>query len=144
MTAVDELVAFVRAALDEDERVALAADETRPGPWAIRPDSTGVREIYSVSRDEERGRDSNVMPDAWHSEAAEHIVRWDPDRVLAEVEAKRRILDEASAVCDEVRNPTGADHRTNARARQFAYEQVLRLLAQPHAGRDGWREEWRA
>jgi len=63
--------------------------------------------------------------------------------ILADVVAKRAILDEAEAVCEEVRSPSGAEHYVNARARQFAYEQVIKLLAQPFAGQDGWREAWR-
>jgi hypothetical protein len=59
-------------------------------------------------------------------EYAEHIARWDPARVLAEVNAKRRILDEA--------------------VRLMSYDgefQFLELLALPYADRPGYREEWR-
>jgi len=57
---------------------------------------------------------------------AMHIARWDPARVLAEVKAKRAILDEWREYPAERRhlNP------------------VIWHLAQPYAGRPGWREQW--
>jgi hypothetical protein len=44
-----------------------------------------------------------------------------PDQLLAEIKAKRAILDEAIYL--------GAD-------------EIIQLLAQPYAGRDGWQPEW--
>jgi hypothetical protein len=91
--------------------------------------------------------------------AAGHIVRWDPARVLAEVEAKRkriawllerehdmgdedfptfsscRILNEPGSLGDLAVGycSCGLDSWRN---------QLFRFEAQPFAGRDGWREEW--
>ena len=131
---MDDLLAFLRQALDDDERVAQAVQHSRPGPWAVRPDSAGVREIYSVSRDEEHGGDSNVMPDAWHDEAARHIARWDPARVLAEVEAKRRILSSYTLFATD--DPPVGTYASGLR-------DAITLLAQPYADRPGFPEEWR-
>jgi hypothetical protein len=109
VSAVDELIAFVRAALDEDERVALAC-----------PDKT--------------------WPQIGNGAGAEHIARWDPARVLAEVEAKRRILDEHDpSPTTKTCCPTCRDYDEPIQAPC----PTVRLLAQPYADRPGWREEWR-
>lgn len=52
------------------------------------------------------------------------------DMLLADVDAKRRILDQC------------ADVWAHDRVEAFA-EDVLRLLALPYAGRPGYRGEWR-
>jgi hypothetical protein len=62
----------------------------------------------------------------------------DPARVLAEVEAKRRILDHIGmVVISPGREALPAEYVAQM-------ELFLRTLAQPYAGQDGWREEWRA
>jgi hypothetical protein len=80
MTAMDELVTWLRAQLDVDEQVALAASGPR---WTVGP--------------------------------------------VAAAKDMRRILDEIVPEVD------GVDDRIN---------RLIKLLAQPYAGRDGWREEW--
>lgn len=88
---MDELVQFLRARLDEDERIAKAAT---PGPWLVN-DESFIETIYA--RD---GHTAVVAGGRWGGEApvfesdedATHIARHDPARVLAEVEAKRRLL----------------------------------------------------
>jgi hypothetical protein len=134
-------VSFVRqqldarmAQLDEDERMALAATGgawrwTDPGGRIKLALVAGVwpSEVTIVP---------SARPDVYPSHLdAGHIVRWDPNRVLAEVElgraeveAKRRILDWALMWMGRDCAPWNAD--------------CIRLLAQPYAGRPGWREEW--
>jgi hypothetical protein len=62
--------------------------------------------------------------------------------VLAEVEAQRRILDEyedyASGDADD------HEHAQFAADAALVLRNVIKLLAQPYAGRPGFREEWRA
>ena len=137
MTAVDELLAFVRACLDEDERVALAAVDQggigRSGEkhWhrihsdhrALIGDMAGNVVIHGI--------DETWSPSSYQ---AEHIVRWDPARVLAKIKADRAILD----WCERGIRVTEDD------CYQLGVDDVVRLLAQPYAGRPGWREEWRA
>jgi hypothetical protein len=100
---VDDLVEWLRAQLDEDERVANAATE---GPWrvTIRSDSPYAEdgEIHTVAVHARYRNDSSPEPyrvvthgdfhEAIDRPDADHIVRWDPARVLREVEAKRRRL----------------------------------------------------
>lgn len=102
MITVDELIAWLRQQLDDDERVArqVMAD---PGGVFLDPETDAT----------------NVMT------IAAHLYRWPPKRVLAEVEAKRRILDEAIRL-----------------SRYDGEFEFVQLLARPYAGRAGWREEW--
>lgn len=74
-----------------------------------------------------------------------HIVRWDPARVLAEVDAKRRILDLADDISG-LDMSVDLDRRVGTRdmvAEPYAGEVLIKLLALPYAGRDGYREDWR-
>ena len=111
---MDELVAFVRRCLDDDERVARQV-MAEPGGFYLESET----------------EDTNIMT------IGAHVYRWTPKRVLAEVAAKRRILDlhrpDAHGYC-----PTCDDNTTEAPCL------TVSLLAQPFAGREGWREEWRA
>lgn len=123
----DDLVAFLRARYDEDEQVATAAT---PGPWV----AGGIGDFgWSVS-----GPSGGVEAD--DSEAgradAEHIARHDPARALAEVAAKRRVLD----AWPDSFGQWSADQADAARAMKTA---VLLLLALPYAGHPDYREEWR-
>lgn len=96
---MNNLIEFLRARLDEDERVARWAGG---GIWH---DVTAVRES------------------AWlvecNREDATHILRHDPARVRADVDAKRRILD------------------------QDPPRETLALLALPYADHPDYRSEWR-
>ena len=72
----DDLAAFLRARLDEDEAAARAAAD---GPWTSSGpyvDAPGA----------------GIIMQARHTEDAAHAARHDPARVLREVEAKRAIL----------------------------------------------------
>lgn len=140
MTGMDDLVTWLRAQwdarllkLDEDERAALAAAGVDPH-WVIdrefHPSTPYIRQLGIYSS-------PSTAPGHVDPEQCEHIARWDPQRVLAEVaaerkdiEAKRQILDWAIAWRDRDCAPWNSD--------------CIRLLAEPYAGRDGWREEWRA
>lgn len=141
MSGVDELFAFVRRCLDEDEGLARAAFAEHNNaiaewhePWS------GTVEI-GPHEDDLCCNDAGV---------SRHIVNWDPARVLAEVEATRRILDlielchSREAYDEKLRDP--ADERIvySVPIARRRLRDVLRLLAQPYAGQDGWREEWRA
>jgi len=147
VSAVDDLVAFVRQQLDarerkldEDERVAQAATV---GPWEWGPSLGKISWALEGPRIPFGGRVLGVSDAGCPStNDAEHITRWNPKRVLdevrdgrAEIEATHRIL------------------RTHSRPHDCAYLDgfappgpcsTLVLLAQRYAGQPGWREEWRA
>jgi hypothetical protein len=137
---MDELLAFVRAQLDaherqldEDERVALEAVGRGRPDWTLS--TIGPDGAVSVMDDEVAILARADLLDA------QHIVRWNPARVLelvadqrADIEAKRRILDWAAR----------AIQVTESDSYQLGVEDVVGLAAQPYAGRPGWREEWAA
>jgi len=95
----EDLITWLRAQLEEDERVAKKAASLcgchPPAPnWLFGDESTGGRIViaddphpdtpWKLSRRWNRSYDGLF--------AAEHIVRHDPARVLREVEAHRRII----------------------------------------------------
>lgn len=131
---MSDIVTWLRAQLDVDERLARAAAATTDGgsTWAYRPTSAprdfesvvdlGQRLVFAeVDRNESGFRPTEL----------EHIARHDPARVLAEVAAKRQMLDEYERAFDE----GGELHQTLVR--------IMKLLALPYAGREGYREGWR-
>ncbi|MBT2430561.1 hypothetical protein J7F02_34565 [Streptomyces sp. ISL-112] len=86
----DALVAFLKARLDDDERVARAVGfdgiESEPFLWSSS---------YLILR-QNTGGESKTTSEL-DTELAAHIARQDPARTLREVEAKRRLLDAALA-----------------------------------------------
>lgn len=131
-----ELVAFLRARLDEDQQAAQeAAEQVGDGQWEQR----NVRIVTTADRDRD------VAEDVIY-ECIEHIARHDPARVLAEVNAKRRIIDLHEP--DEFER----DRCKSCRRDESGWEgsvpaewpcATLRLLALPYADHADYREEWR-
>jgi hypothetical protein len=146
-----DLVAFVRACLDDDERVARAAT---PGPWRLDAGLRLPEQIDVVSVDY-----FTVCEDLEDTDAV-HIARHDPVRVLADIKAKRAILElhDGEHYCPELKTgvyphdwPSAAPWGSAGEAWRHASSEhfegpcpTLRLLAQPFAGKEGFREEWRA
>jgi hypothetical protein len=118
-----DLVQWLRAQLDEDERIARAAT---PGPWEQVPDRVG----WLASAEYWHVVDCSGTPAA--RENAEHVAVWAPARVLREIDAKRRTL----VRCEEARLAA------NPMLVHFA-KQTIWEMAQPYADRPGYREEWR-
>ena len=79
------LVEFLNARLDEDEAIARAATD---GPWGATPGPWGPEATYLEAVD---GWDFAVFETV---KDARHAARHDPARVLAEVAAKRKIVEE--------------------------------------------------
>lgn len=130
MTGEGGLVGFLRERLREDESVARRAaeggDHPRPSPW--RREYHGGFMHAVVDRDGKPLHASTIP-----TEQVAHIVRWDPKRALAEVDAKLRILD----LCEP-----GAQFPDFDGGYETAWEQVLKLLALAHAEHPDYREEW--
>ncbi|NKT97299.1 DUF6221 family protein [Prescottella equi] len=98
---MSDLVEFLRARLDEDEQTATAATSATFGEdptWTSKDDGTGEQTHGYVMADHTAicGHDGDdvLLP------VADHIARHDPVRVLREVEAKRRVIDECAEVLD--------------------------------------------
>jgi hypothetical protein len=132
------LVEFLLARIAEDEASARAA---LPGPWEwerptgkwngpegyIRSKPDGFLVVSNI------GAEYNHQLDIDATEA-EHIVRWDPARVLAECEAKRRIVEGFAYV-------THYESDDDSAVLNAAH--YLRLLALPYADHPDYREEWK-
>jgi hypothetical protein len=135
MSGADELITWLRAIWDDDEQVIHEAAEDY---------------FYADGH----GRAVNRWFDRWSPD--------NPDGMLAEVEAKRRILDlyedlkrrqaENSAefvrlskerVLDQQRFTNVKTHGWELTGRLDGLRAAIGLLAQPHAGRPGFRDEWR-
>lgn len=114
-----DLVAFLLARIAEDEAVARAAVGEGSGSWEARP--------YWFTESHEADV-PGVTYDEIDLDHAMQIARWDPARVLAECEAKRRIITTIQRWLD-VGYPT-LDH-------------VLFALALPYADHPDYDESWR-
>lgn len=71
----------------------------------------------------------------------------EPKRRLAEVKAKRAILDLYEQAAEhaeyaKTKLPESQDWIDAAEAARDAMEITIQLLAPPYAGRDGWQDEW--
>lgn len=164
------LVEWLRAQLDEDEQAARAA---WPGPWRYNPrkqwESPKTFGRPQAPPEEYVAAGPLTSPecvavtgpadDEKAMSTAEHIVRHDPARVLAEVAAKRRIIDEVMGWDHD--DPDGAGYYScplvpdSTRAADDEWDGVsclcglaarrmaiLRPLASSYADRPGYRQEW--
>lgn len=133
---MDDLVTWLKAQLDDDERVARAAAGGRP-VWTLDAAPDGTWYV-------DPGPDADDIGGINLHEPAEHIARWDPKRVLAEIQAKRQLLDLHHVCCDSTWCTNKGCATCGSKDGGFnAWPcTTLRALAQPYASRDGWREEW--
>lgn len=124
---MSDLVAFLKARLDEDEQAAKAAE----GHSLF--DGTGI-----VS-----GRNASVV---LPSHVAIYVARHDPARVLREVESKRRIIELHRSVRVRSTGSAGGTIEDCQMCDHFPAQYpclTLRLLALPYADHSDYREEWR-
>lgn len=129
---MSDLIAFLRRCLDDDERVAREAASGPAGAsWTAGTDGLAMPYIAGAKSDDGQWLRSVAQPE--EIEYGPHIACHDPARVLAEVDAKREILDDCAEYV-----AAGTEAATDGLAGR-----TLIALAQPYAGRDGWREEWR-
>src|SRR3954463_11187317 len=119
------LADFLLARIAEDEAVARAAVQTA--------ERGGRDSWYWSNAGEAVFLDESSTPVVWGDEqsrpAGNHIARHDPARVLAECEAKRRIVQLSSD--------------TPESERQGALGAVARLLALSYADHRDYDEQWR-
>lgn len=139
-----DLIAFLRARLDEDEAVARQTDADLQSK--LRSAGQSVVDIYGDPEPPEDGvNDADRM---WWiaKDAAAWIALHDPARVLHEVEAKRRIMEchepWTASNGDTVCGRCGREHIDGRPGGHFPC-QTLRLLALPWADHPEFREEWR-
>lgn len=134
-----DLVAFLHRMYNEDERVAREA--ATPGDWEVQgyhvlgkgvPPSRGPLVSFAIGY-------------------AEHIARWDPARVLRQVNAKREILAEYEEAARAAAEVAEIDFPDEARGRveRAGYSQsaaalyrVTAHLATEYAAHPDYRPEW--
>lgn len=107
------LTDFLLARIEDDEALAQDALERGFGGWEWLADA-GI-----------------------NFEARTHIVAWHPARVLAEAEAKRRIVERYRAIAEG-----GGGTAALAFHEQGLFE-ALTFLATAYAGHPDYRDEWR-
>nr|WP_277349314.1 DUF6221 family protein [Streptomyces sp. N502] len=170
LEATREFVQWLRAQLDEDERMAQTACEYASPEWRTNEGMTAVllwppepnvaemerRKGLPVVSDEWRGVD---VDSAGNAGLTRHMAEHDPARVLREVDSKKQILGLfAAAVEDRVAlrarmrkvvhtdpDEFGQMHQQESKLIEAAeyLAPVVRLLALPYADRPGYRESWR-
>jgi Family of unknown function (DUF6221) len=133
---MEDLLDWLTAQLDEDERVARAAGYHQ---WRL-----GIMFGTVIAE----GNGKTVCRDCYEYDA-EHIARHDPDRVLHEVEAKRIMMAILVQLLVPVPIPPGAPAAT-ARYEAIAEDaerklsiSLMKLLALPYSDRPGYQEAWR-
>jgi hypothetical protein len=109
---VNELADFLLARIDEDNALAYSADQDAQTLAPITDDLSA-----------EPG-DHRIL----------HMFRWSPARVLADCEAKRRIVEDYLSQLNSHRS--GWDARTPR-------DLPLRALALPYSDHADYRDEWR-
>jgi len=134
---MDELITWLKAQIDDDERLAQRAGASHPRWSYDRETFTVSSGAYPIAA----GKDRRGTP--INDVDGEHIARHDPARVLADVAAKRAIVDLHSphnhGAC-----PTCWRTSPRSSMREDFPCRTLRLLATAYADSPGWREEWRA
>jgi len=125
---VDDLVTWLRAQLDEDERIAKATTERQPyDEW----DAVGAGDDDDVARSHwEVVKIARMGQSPAARALAVHIAAHDPARVLREIDAKRRMI---ARVC----------YHGDLMDWDELHGDLLRLLAQPYADRPGYQVKWR-
>jgi hypothetical protein len=127
-----DLPTWLRAQLDEDERVAREAlhpDAVNPGSWTTEHHNSETHSEPNRCHiaEDRAGRYWSVAHEVFIPNA-EHMARHDPARVLVEVDAKRKIIDE----CEVIANLSPDSDTELAKW-------VLRALALPYADRQEWK-----
>jgi hypothetical protein len=117
------LTDFLLARINEDEAAARKADKFR---WD-RPSDAPWRRAEQLA-------ETGSKPQA-------HIARWNPARVLAECEAKRRII----GMYERAHDAETTDRHLWAayREERTAFQRALEALALPYADHPDYDESWR-
>lgn len=143
---MDDIAAFLNGRLDEDEAVAKAAAREYVSPW-------GVDKLWRITglsddirpHDTVRAADNGVVAHPVMDVAATHIAHHDPARVLAEVAAKRAIVDRHDP--DTENNCSTCVVGIHMSEGWVMYDEWpcwhLRTLAAVYADHADYRDEWR-
>ena len=145
-----DLVDFLLARLNEDEKWAQNCAQAFPPPWEVvdRGWVAYVRANEPDFREVARLEDQSVAGgDVWLGDRLWHVARWSPTRVLAEVAAKRdvvELLGVAERLLAETRR-TAPEYRYVAEAEgpRNALLRAVQHLALPYADHPDYDDAWR-
>ncbi|MFJ9573587.1 DUF6221 family protein [Streptomyces bacillaris] len=163
---MDDLVQFLRARYDEEHLLAIEAGDGSPARWLYAPELVwngpdgprkavvhfmGSAKAFIAVVDPEHGEDGD-----WQGR---HIARHDPARVLREVEAKRKIVDEyeqsramgkataanyvAWANNESLPHPEADEGTAEKKKQESGLGRALCLLALPYADHTDYQDAWR-
>jgi hypothetical protein len=137
---MDKLTEFLRICIAEERAEAEAAT---PGPWEM--DELWDGEPWEVTIFPERGGSTTVAR-TWRNDQgkadATHIARWNPKRVIDQLDANLRIVELAQSAAEE-RGGNVWPPRVHMTGMADGLLLALQALALPYADRPGYREEWR-
>lgn len=126
------LTTWLLEQIADDEAAALDVGGPDDEWYSYFRDIKGRRLLQGVTESDPQFDESDVFYAATKRHAA-HIVRYDPARVLAEVAAKRALV--------EIHSALAADDSEYSGWRLMAVNS-LRALAIPYANRPGFRDDW--
>jgi len=130
------LTDFLLARIAEDETVALESKSPGDGAWVEETRASGFGDIRASNGHAVMYDDSGNRADR------DHILRWDPARVLRECAAKRRIVEAVVKLRQiaEIEDPFG--NRGNWDQFDVVHD-VLRVFAAVHSGHADYIKGWR-
>jgi hypothetical protein len=152
---MNDLIAWLHAQLDEDERIA---HEATPGSWIDQGQNPDGQNFVGNDRlliDVESHDDHDIDLTRQCADAA-HVARHNPERVLAEVAAKRAVLDcwrnwrvQYEVMADmrarslSPTKPAPTDSENRAMDYSDALWMAVERLAASYADQPGYRDEWK-
>jgi hypothetical protein len=139
-----DLAGWLLEQIAEDEQRAKAMAAEYPTPWDLADRGWMARVVADGPHFHEVIRvEQHQVSDAadWLGGVIQHVETWNPDRVLAECDAKRRIVELHTGEHE------CSVYEDNGEINYCQYVlgdcSTLRLLALPYAGRPGHRDDWR-
>lgn len=143
---MNALIDFLKNRFRDDERIALAA---YAGPWVVqRLDASTLADGNSadvIATDQTRDGWGIAVDDQGFGACAvanaEHIAHHDPARILREVAAKRRILDEVVSLIDGLDMSVELDRGIGS-GMTGESDLLLLLLALPYRDHPDYLPEW--
>jgi len=133
------LADFNDARLDDDERIAQTAAALQDDPehgWGIVDDSS-----YAVPS--KRRTISPHIGLTHEPEAAEHIVRFNPARMLAEIQAKRTLIANWRELILRIDAEPDPEKRDRLALTRHGLDQAAHQFAAVHTNHPDYTESWR-
>lgn len=138
---IDDMVEFIKAQLDEDEAGAHSSGPARVAWLTYRKDSGEM--LYTTVAAEVGHGDVWIADGRELAPPASAMVVYDPARVLADVAAKRAVIELYETARTALEASDGTILAGTAKLNLRAYGNALRALAAAYASRPGFKPEWR-